>query len=266
MSRAEIYTFLSVVEGNGAKYCATNFAYEIRKKQPKAKIALVDFDFYHPYLCALQTARDQFHGIDNLLDKIGSGTLNEMLFRENMIKIEGCFDVLKGTRKIGRENLILREHILQSLEYLKELYDYVLVVVSSRNDNAGTIYGLNQTDKVIIVLRNNYANLYNFEKTVEICKKFVSKSDIPIYTIYNMTNEKDAYDSFTKIINENKLQPLGALEYEPKTVDNANIGTQAINLGKAGAITEKIFSKQAPKNTKTIENAVGVLLQLNEKE
>lgn len=87
-NEAIITTVYPVVNGNGANYIAMNLAYAAKKKDPHAKIAVVDFGF-QPSLLGFQFVQDEcYHGIDNLIDKINGGFLDEDLFTENMVMLK----------------------------------------------------------------------------------------------------------------------------------------------------------------------------------
>ena len=116
MSR--IITVVPAHTGAGGKFIATSIAYALRQKHqdPRVKIALVDFYFSNPYLGstliaqATSTTKDM-RGVDSLLEKIDSHTLTEGLFADNMIQIEGQFDILKGTRLMDAPRRVSRPSI-----------------------------------------------------------------------------------------------------------------------------------------------------------
>ncbi|MEG1299897.1 MAG: AAA family ATPase [Erysipelotrichaceae bacterium] len=257
MKECRIIACISTVTGNGAKYTAVNLAHELHKKNPKSQIALVDFDFFNPYLFALQTLNDTFHGVDNLIDKISSNTLNEKLFKENMIKVDGLFDVLKGTKKVGRENIFLHEHIQQIMEYLKNLYDYVVMVVPPKANNAATIYGLNAADDIIMIVRPNYANAVNFEATVELTSSHRKSKDVTLNLMYNMRTQKDDLTPYVKVMDKYDIRILGGMLYEEKSVDNQNISANAFS-----ELASKLpkFSRNTQTNEQEIKRAIDIIL------
>lgn len=264
MRNCKIITCISTVAGNGAKYTATIMAHELAKQNPKSKIALVDLDLLNPYLFAKQTLNDRVHGIDNILDKISSEIITESMFRANMISIEKNLDLLKGTRKVGRENMVTRPHISKIVEMLKAIYDYVIMVVPSKSNNAAMTFGLFYSDAIVMVTRPNFANLLNIEESIEYCKTLRNSKDVPIYLMYNMRGPKDDLDAFTKYIVENNIQALGYMVYEPDTVDNQNLGGNVIS--DVAKKFSKLSKRGGESNTERIRGALKIMLNLNDEE
>lgn len=260
MMNSRLITCISVMPGNGAKYTATLMALELHRRAPKAKIALVDFDLMNPYLYAKQTLNDNIHGIDNLLAKITAEVLTNSMFMENMIKVPGLFDLLKGTKNVGRENLITRMHVTKIVEMLRANYDYIVMVVPPKTDNAATTYGLFYSDDIVMIARPNFPNMLRFEESVQQNKKMRNSVDVPIYLMYNMRGEKDDISSFLKCISENDIQPLGSMVYEPDTTDNQNIGGNLVN-----ELVQK-FNKKGDKNgnAAAIKKAVDIIFSSDE--
>lgn len=233
---AKIVTFFPVVQGVGCKYTATGFAYILTQMNPKAKVALVDFDFKNPYLAANISNQDKVHGIDNLISKIDGNFLTNELFKENMIRLPEVFDLLKGTELIGRDHLITKRHIDKIIEFLRMNYDYVIIAVAPSADNAGTVYGLYEADEIIMVTRINQACYTNLPKAVNTINSY-KKSAKRIKLVYNMYTDNYHID-FTQITMDNNLEVIAGLPYDEATIDNHNI-----NTGIQGKITNKIAVK-----------------------
>ncbi len=266
MRESRLIACVSVVPGNGAKYTGTLMANELRKKHPKSTIALVDFDLINPYLFAKQTQNDRVHGIDNIIDKISAELLTQELFRENMIKIEGQFDLLKGTSKLGRENLILRLHILKIIEFLRADYDYIVMIVNApMKANAGTLHGLYAADEIVLVTRPNFMNLESFESAIKECQKYRNSVDIPVSIIYNMRGVKDGLEDFSYFTTEENAQILGYLTYEENTVDNQNLGGN-VRTDVARKLSRKAGLKSSSANENRIAVALDILLNKKEAE
>ena len=233
---AKIITFFPVVQGVGCKYTATGFAFILTQMNPKAKVALVDFDFKNPYLAANLSNQDKVHGIDNLISKIDGNFLTNELFKENMIRLPEVFDLLRGTELIGRDHLITKRHIDKIIEFLRLNYDYVVIAVSPNADNAGTVYGLYESDEVVMVTRINQACYTNLPKAVNIINSY-KKSPKRIKLVYNMYTDNYHID-FTQITTDNNLDVIAGLPYDESTIDNHNI-----NTGIQGKLTNKIAVK-----------------------
>lgn len=218
---ARIITFYPVVQGVGCKYTATGFAFMITQMNPKARVALVDFDFKNPYLAENLSNQDKVHGIDNLISKIDGNFLTNELFKENMIKIPGIFDLLKGTELVGRDHLITKKHIDKIIEFLQMNYDYIIIAVSPNPDNAGTVYGLYNADDIVMVTRINHACYLNLSKATDIVMQY-ARGPKRINLIYNMYTE-NYHIQFSQAIIDNNLVVIGALPYDESTIDNHNI-------------------------------------------
>lgn len=232
----KVITFYPVTQGVGCKYTATGFAFILTQLYPKAKVALVDFDFKNPYLAANLASHDNVHGIDNLISKIDGNFLTEALFKENMIKLPELFDLLKGTELIGRDHLITKRHIDKIMEMLRSHYDYVVIAVAPSADNAGTVYGLYEADEVVMVTRINHACFSNIGKATNIVNSY-KKTPKRIKLVYNMYSDNFHID-FTKITTDNNLEVIAGLPYDEGTIDNHNIST-----GLQGKITNRIAVK-----------------------
>lgn len=220
-----------VITGNGAKYLATNLAISYKEKFKQAKIALVDFDFKNPYLALSFTDQDKVHGIDNLIDKIDAGSLTKELFQENMVKVHDI-SVLKGTKLIGRTNLLTKTHITTMIDFLKELYDYIIVAVSPEADNAGTVFAISEADEVILVIKNTLANYMKMPQAINIVNTYKSTHEDP-KVVYNMYLNNSRV-SFNEIFDEYYLKVIGVVPTIEETIDNNNLAglNSKLTIGK----------------------------------
>lgn len=210
----------SVVQGNGAKYVATNLACELKQREKNARILLVDFDFDNPFLAYSFVQHDDIHGLDNLINNISSQGIDDELFMENIIKTKINVDVLKGTNFIEKPKKFTAEQINIILEKSLKLYDYVYVVVNAKANNAGTIYSLMKADKVLLVLRNNYANLERVDRVLKLVNQYYPKKGISV--VYNFKNLNSKLN-INKKFDDLDTEILGVLDYEEKGIDNLNL-------------------------------------------
>lgn len=233
----KIYGVMSVVPGNGAKYVATNLAKAVRHKDKSKRVLLVDFDFENPFLAYVFVKHDITHGIDNLLPHIHESGVNEEIFKENIISTRLGVDVLKGTQFAGKTKMFSRLHIETILNVAKKLYDVVIVVISSKANNAGTIYTLLHADQLIMVLRNNYSNELKLDKVVDVVQHYY-RSENPVLLVYNFQNIHSKAGVNEKLQSFSiEVKVVGVLEYDERSIDN-------IDLDKK----ESLFSKSV--NTK----------------
>ena len=221
-NKAKVITVYPLVSGNGANFIATNIANALKIEYgDKKKIALVDFDFKKPFLAHSLTEFDDVHGIDNLTDKIDGGVLTNELFLENMIQMKNNVSLLKGTKMLGKYRNFSSKHVATIIDILRDNYDFVVIAVSTETDNAGTVYGLNGADEVMIVIRNNETNARLFEVGIQkVCQ--YKKEDIPIKAMYNMFTPVSKVE-FGRQMKEHNITVMGVVEYDENAVDNVNL-------------------------------------------
>lgn len=224
--KGKVIVCYPVVIGNGNKYIATNIANYYKQKYPNKGVALVDFDFKNPYLAGKLAIQDDIHGIDNIIDKIDGNFLDQNLFLENMIKLRNNVELLKGTKLIGNHRIITKNHIEKTLEVLKEAYDFIVVAVSCDIDNSGTVYGLFNADEVVMVCKNNFTNFKSMDRAINIIMNY-KRTNSKLKLIFNMSQEGSDLD-FTKHINDNEIEVIGAIKYDESTVDNEDL--QGVSL------------------------------------
>lgn len=226
-----IITVIPTNHGAGGKFCATSIAYGLRQKYSDARtrICLVDFDFKNPYLAMsllsqVISVQNDTRGVDSLLEKIDSNTLTDSLFNDNMIKVEGQFDILRGSKLNNAYEMFNRNHIETILEYLKDRYEYIIISVSPETDNAGTVFGLMHADKIVLVSRMNSESFLNFGKGISNIKHFRSGEDKKANIIFNhrtMTNDIDFAPKLAHF--KDDINVLGYISYNDSLIDNRNI-------------------------------------------
>ena len=218
---SKIITIYSIVQGNGAKFTATNLANAYKKMDSDTKVVLIDFDFRFPFLASGIAPQDEIHGIDNLLEKIDGQFLDEALFEENMVKLKNGVHLLKGTKLQNRHSFIDKNHIEKVLEFSKEIYDVVIVVANSDFDNSGSIYSAVASDDVILVGQPNYSTYLNFNNVTRKLSHY-TKNDCKKWFLYNKYFESKHID-LNQLIIDNFLFVLGVVPYMPESVDNLDL-------------------------------------------
>lgn len=234
----QICVISSVVQGNGAKYVATNLATELMNREKNIKVLLVDFDFENPFLAHAFVKHDEVHGIDNLANNITSEGISDELFMENVIQTKLNVDVLKGTQFIEKPKLFSNQHIEVILAKAKEMYDYVYVVINAKANNAGTIFSLMKADNIVLVLRNNYANLQRIDKALKLVAQYAPKNEASV--VYNFKNLNSKLN-INKKFDDNSVRILGVLEYEEKGIDNLNLEKKESMFNRS--VNSKVFKK-----------------------
>lgn len=246
--KGKVIVCYSVTFGNGSKYIATNIAHYYKQKYTNKKVALVDFDFKNPYLAGKLSIQDDIHGIDNLIDKIDGNFLDENLFIENMVKLRNNVELLKGTKLIGNYRLITRKHIESIIELLRKTYDFIVITVSSDPDNAGTTYGLFNSDEVIMVCKNNFTNLKVMDRAINIVTNY-KRADSKLKLIFNMFQNNSDLD-FSDYIKETDITVIGAVEYDENTIDNQDL--------QCTSLASKVF-KSKSKGQDTYDSIIQAL-------
>lgn len=218
---AKIITVYSVVQGNGAKFIATNLANSYKKANLDSKVALVDFDFRYPFLALSLAPQDNVHGIDNLIEKIDGKFLDKLLFEENMVHLKNGIHLLKGTQLQSNNYLIDRTHIEKVIEFLNELYDYVIIVANGDFDNSASIYSALHSDDIILVGQPNYPTYLNLENVSRKVAHY-SKTTCNRWFVYNKFFDSKHVD-LKSLITENNLTVLGIVPTIMESVDNMDL-------------------------------------------
>lgn len=220
-SSKKIIVCYPIVTGNGAKHVATNLSHVYKEHYPEKRVALIDLDFHHDHMMDQQILGDNVHSIDNLLDKIDANQLTQDLFLENMITLKPQIDFLRGTQLKKDFVIICRHHIEEIFAHLRESYDKVFISVSNRHDNAGTIYGLNLADEVIMVARNNYTNFMKIDEAFEAIIRCYHKENT-IKLVLNQYNPKSNINFGTWIM-EHPVIALGMIPFDENAADGNDL-------------------------------------------
>jgi len=238
---SKVLTVCPIMDGSGGKFVSANLAHHL-KQETKQSVALVDFNFKHPYL-GKDLTDDTIHGIDNLLDKIDGDGLTPELFKENMVTLRNGVDLLQGTNLIGKHHLFQAPHIFAMLEQLKALYDYVVVAVSPQADNAGTIYGVSEADQLILVGRETVANVATFNRTYQMLSQY-KKQTTDVAFVYNM---KSAPKGLSEYIQDYNLTVLGLVDYDEQAIDNRDLVESKAKLFKSKSKNHNVFTSMVTK-------------------
>lgn len=236
----KVYSIISLIPQNGAKYIASNLGYFTKRKYKNSKVLLIDFDFDNPTLC-YHFVKDSIYSIDNLAPvEIG---LDKDTLCKNITKTKFKVDILKGS-SLGNSNFFSKELIAKILNLSKEVYDYIFVVTSPNTNNPVTVMTLLNSDKLVLVVRNNYSNLQKIEKSLQMFSNFIKdKSDIKVISNYNDYNND--LDILKTINVDYKYSSL--IDFVAKSTDNKNLA-------------EKIFFKRKTINDRKFKELVKDLI------
>ncbi|WCF11410.1 Cobyrinic acid a,c-diamide synthase (plasmid) [Paenibacillus thiaminolyticus] len=221
----KVYAVMSLVQGNGAKYVSTNIARSIKRtyKKEDRRVLLVDFDFENPFLAYDLIAHDINHGIDTLVPNIYDSTVGKEIFKENIIQTRIDVDVLRGTKFPGKIKQYSKSQIEGILKAAKEIYDDIIVVISCKANNAGTIYTLFHADEVLLIVRDNYTNYMQFDRVIRTIMMY-SRNSKSILVIYNMQNQY-AKSHLNQKVKDSPIdaEVIAVLEQDERSIDNVDL-------------------------------------------
>lgn len=234
---AKIITVYSIVQGNGAKFIATNLADAYKKSSPSSNVALVDFDFRYPFLANTLAPKDDIHGIDNLIEKIDGDFLDAKLFKENMVHLKNGVDLLKGTKLQNKHSLIDRNHIEKVIQCLRESYDVAIIVANSDFDNSGSVYSAINADSIILIGQPNYPTYLNIES---VSKKIDHYAQMRCkkWFLYNKYYES-RYVDLKPSVSQCGLSVLGVVPQIDNAVDNMDLKDSTLKNLLGGNRTNK---------------------------
>lgn len=217
------------LQGNGSKYTATNIADLIKKRKHGGKVALVDLDFKAPYLAGYLSGHDEVHTIDNLIERIDGGFLDEESIQDNMVELKNGVELLKGTKLKNTYHFIKQEHIRQILILLKRMYDVIVVSVSNGGESLGATVSMITGDHVVVVGRNDFSNYQSLEGELEFVKNYATDED-KVSLVFNMFDQGSDLD-FQPILSEQQVPLLAWVPYDIATVNNKQVDGEGV-VGK----------------------------------
>lgn len=238
----KIYTIMSLVPQNGGKYVTTNLGFYTDRYIKKSKVLLIDLDFETPKLASHYTEGSAYD-IDDLVPY--RDNIDKKIIMEKITKTRAGFDVLRGTNM--KEGYISPDVIAKILILAREMYTHVFVTASPDLANSNIVMSVLNSDKLILVLRNNYANDMRISGFINSLDPYLN-DDIEVDILFNYRD----YNHTLKITKEIRFKDdkefnyLGFLEYDGKTVDNTNIGERSIF--KRGNINKRLFKKICKKH------------------
>lgn len=230
----------SIVRGNGAKHTTLNLAYAMARKFEKSrkekKILLIDFDMSNPTLWNQLQGSTKKHisyekhqyGIDNILEKNKLDLITDEVFVNNCVDLKFnkknknqtvSMHLLQGTNFPEEYKIYTRDDIECILNFARDNFDYVFVVADSVHNNAGFIYTLVHTDKLILLSRNNIVNENRLDFVFSLISQYYLASS-PIQMIYNYGNNPKCNLNDKTSGSKLKVDLLGVMEYDPEDFDN----------------------------------------------
>lgn len=244
----EVFCIISLVPQNGAKYLATNLGYFMKKRHKNKKVLLIDFDFDNPTLCYHYT-KNSIYSIDNLASLDIANKFDRKNFKNSITELNMGVDILKGTsiQNINTfPNIFTKNFFAKIINMSKEFYDYVFVVTNHDVNKSETLVTLLNSNKVLLVIKNNYTNALKLDKYLLKISEFKDdKNDIKIISNFN------EYDYGIKTFNQSMIEGiahLALLDYVPKSIDNSNLDSK--NIFKRRTINDVKFKEICKKITR----------------
>lgn len=208
---------LSVVAGNGAKHIAFQVAAMRQRLKREKKVLVVDFDVESPFLAAPFLDEGESRGVSRLLEQMRSARFSEDLFLSQVIHTPAEVDVLPGG---WVRTTLTKEYAEHILALAKRFYDDVLVVVRPSNHQAASIVSLMQADAVLLVVRNNQANLLRLPWVMDYVEMYADTKRK--WAVYNYKNRL-SHVSVSERLVERGYQIVGVVEFCPSEVDHRHL-------------------------------------------
>lgn len=225
----DIIVCYPILQGNGSKYTATNLADAIKSKDRSTSVALIDLDFKAPYLAGYLSGHDTVHTIDNLIERLDGGFLDEEAIKDNMVELKNGVELLKGTKLKNTDYFIKQEHIRQILVMLRKMYDVIIVAVSSGNDSLSTMVAMLSSDHIILVGRNDFSNYVSLESEIKFVQNYASNEE-KVKLIFNMYDPDSDLD-FQPILSEVGVPLVAWIPFDKNTINNRHIDSGKV-VGK----------------------------------
>lgn len=216
-----LITTYPVLQGSGSKYTATNVAGAIKAVDPDMSVALIDLDFKAPYLAGYLSGHDRVHTIDNLIERIDGGFLDEESIRDNIVKLKNGVDLLKGTKLKNVYHFIKQEHIRQILVMMKRMYDVVIVAVSNGGDSLSATVSMLTSEHILLVGKNDYSNYLALESEINFAKNYALNED-SLKIVFNMHDPTSDLD-FQPILSNAEVPLIAWTPFDIETINNKHL-------------------------------------------
>ena len=235
---------ISGIPGSGKSTIAVNLCRALSQKSD-SKILLIDLDTLHgnideilkinkvPTNIELMLDHDKKCGLNYATELIMKNRFDANVFGELVIEAGG-FDVLTGNTSLHYcQNVLEETHYQKILQAAKERYDFIVIDTSSNLFLDSTKWALENANRVLFVIENNYLSLKKMQQLIHIvvdvwgvCKEKIDiivnkklKNEVEQEAIYQITdglkivgeikaNEEENIGGYEKI--------LSTIHYLPK--------------------------------------------------
>ena len=218
-------------KGNvGATFTSVNLAINLSKKFNKeGKVLLLDLNIIQPSVAEYLSLDTSSKMLDNLYPfAINKDSLTKEIIYSNCEKVENLY-VLKGTSTPSFTDFVKLDILDSLLDYLKKIFDYIIIDTSEYLNNTGTYTAINKSDKTFIITTKNMIDILSLNKSKfyldtyfkkEKFNLIINKEDKNIYIDNKKIEEiSETTESFT----------LPLVDYD-KVINSINKGIYIENI------------------------------------
>jgi pilus assembly protein CpaE len=168
----KIFTFFSAKGGTGSTVISTNFAVNIAE-MTKSPTILVDLDLQLGEVSLFLGIKSGF----NIVDVAGNiHRMDPILLRGFITKHPSGLDVMTAPDSLDKVESVGPSQVSQILQYLRTLYDYVIVDTSNSFDDY-TVAALDQATTLFLISNTDLASLRNAQRCLSIFERMGYKRD-----------------------------------------------------------------------------------------
>jgi pilus assembly protein CpaE len=168
----KIFTFFSAKGGTGSTVISTNFAVNLAEQSKKPTI-LVDLDLQMGEVSLFLGIKSAFTIID-VADNIHR--MDPVLMRGFITKHPSGLDIITAPDSLEKVEAVGGAQINQILQYLKTLYEYIVIDTSNSFDDF-TVAALDMASTIFLISNTDLASLRNAQRCLSIFERMGYKRD-----------------------------------------------------------------------------------------
>lgn len=168
----KVFTFFSAKGGTGSTVISTNFAVNLAEQSKKPTI-LVDLDLQMGEISLFLGIKSAFTIVD-VANNIHR--MDPVLLRGFIIKHSSGLDVITAPDSLEKVEGITPTQVSQIIQYLKTLYEYVVIDTSNSFDDY-TVAALDLASTIYLISNTDLASLRNAQRSLNIFERMGYKKD-----------------------------------------------------------------------------------------